>query len=125
MEIANCRWCKAGHQDCFLSQYNTGMYYVRSRCAHTLHGPSCATKEEAISMWNEMMGSSVPVTLETASTDYRDRVDRIVAAMLAGFYANPTLGNISDDKIANWAISQIDAIDTMLKEREALGEVKK
>ena len=116
MEIANCRWCKAAHQDCFLSQDNTGMYYVRSRCAHTLHGPSCATKEEAISMWNEMVGSSVPVTLETASTDYRDRVDRIVAAIIA---CEIPKGGYGPHLIARQAIEYIDAIDKAIAEREA------
>ena len=119
MEIAKCRWCK---QDCFLSRDASWYYYVRSHCAHTVHGPSCATKEEAINMWNEMMYTGIPATLECTSTDYRDRVDRMAAAILAGYYANPdndTPAVDTADDIAETAAMQIGSIDRMLKEREA------
>ena len=71
-------------------------------------------------MWNEMMHTGVNATLEATSTDYRDRVDRIFAAMVAN--------GLRPEKIENSvkiAMQYIDAIDEVLKEREALAEVKK
>ena len=115
MEIANCRWCGNPAQ----IERDGDYVYVVSRCKHWLQGPSFHTIDEAVSMWNEMMGSSVPVTLETASTDYRDRVDRMAAAILAGQWANHAVRTMQPDEVAGEAMIQIDAIDAALKEREA------
>ena len=120
MEIANCRWCGG---EAVLS----GKYHVESLCGHKLFGPSAPTVEEAIKMWNEMMNIKTtvidkPATLECTSTDYRDRVDRMAAAILAGYYANPdndTPAVDTADDIAETAAMQIGSIDRMLKEREA------
>lgn len=57
----------------------------------------------------------IPFTIKTL---YRDRVDRMAAAIVSGLYANPTKGAIIESRIAAWAIEQIDAIDKALAERE-------
>lgn len=67
-----------------------------------------------------MMGSSVPVTLETASTDYRDRIDRMAAAILCGYYANPNFDNPDYVYVAKYAIRQIDVIDAAIEENKTI-----
>ena len=116
MEIANCRWCGNPAQ----IERDGDYVCVVSKCKHWLQGPSFHTIDEAVSMWNEMMGSSVPVTLETASTDYRDRIDRMAAAILGGYYANPNFDNPDYVYIAKYAIRQIDAIDAAIGENKCL-----
>lgn len=116
MDIAKCRLCG---NNSTVQQDDDNRYYVKSLCEHTIYGPSCETKEEAISMWNEMMMPFITGTLDNTSTDYRDRVDRIAAAILAGYYANPGYGKIEESRIVELAIYQIDRIDKALAEREA------
>ena len=70
-------------------------------------------------MWNEMMGSNVSATLETTSTDYRDRVDRMVAAIVCGWCARAgESGGWNDHIAAKYAIKQIDTIDAAIAQRE-------
>ena len=115
MEIAKCRWCK---QDCFLSQDDTGMYYVRSHCPHTVSGPSCVAKDDAVAMWNEMMYTGIPISAPPPSTGHRDRVDRMVASILTGVYANPKSLCVGFSDIVDRAIAQIDTIDAAIAQRE-------
>jgi len=72
-------------------------------------------------MWNEMMHTGVNATLEATSTDYRDRVDRMAAAIITGCLASRLNNDGYWDTrlVIDLAIGQIDAIDEMLKEREA------
>ena len=57
--------------------------------------------------------------LPLPSTDYRDRVDRMAAAILSGQWANHAVRTMQPDEVAEEAAMQIDAIDEMLKDREA------
>ena len=70
-------------------------------------------------MWNEMMHTGIPATLEAINTDYRDRVDKMAAAILCGQWANHAVRTMQPIEVAQEAAMQIDAIDEMLKEREA------
>lgn len=59
----------------------------------------------------EMMAQQIQATLETVDTSYRDRVDRMAAALAC-------LTN-SSDYIAKHAMDIIDAIDKSIAERES------
>lgn len=111
MDIAKCRLCG---NNSTVQQDDDNRYYVKSLCEHTIYGPSCETKEEAISMWNEMMMPFITGTLDNTSTDYRDRVDRMVAAYVM---SSLTL-DWQQDMMVKHAIGMIDAIDKVLAERD-------
>jgi len=69
-------------------------------------------------MWNEMMGEGTQAAASQKDTDYRDRVDRMAAAILCGQWANHAVRTMQPIEVAQEAAMQIDAIDRMLKERE-------
>ena len=65
-------------------------------------------------------------THETTSTDFRDRVDRIAAAILAGWWASHTQNANKLDmlRVAKGAIRQIEAIDAAIAEGEREKQIK-
>ena len=87
-------------------------FFVESYCKHQICGPTMPTREEAISEWNKMMQPQVFAKVKSIGTSYRDRVDRMVVALLDWDRHEPT--------IIKRAISLVDEIDAELAKREAM-----
>ena len=87
-------------------------WHVYCESCHAV-GPSHKESSGARKAW------SVDITQIGPDTDYRDRVDRMAAAILSGQWANHAVRTMQPDEVAEEAAMQIDAIDEMLKDREA------
>lgn len=115
MEISRCKFCQS--EGFITDVLNEKEVYVR--CGN----PNCGCngpvrnhnkEQDAIVAWNDMMS-----TPTTPSIDYRDRVDRMVAAAFNGYVSNPAIQSPWSDKNAiREAMETIDAIDAAIKERE-------
>lgn len=121
-EIKNCRFCGDKGAVHFLYYDECGKRFYKMECMVCgLAGPYMKTKDEAVKMWNEMMGEQ-PSCHHENDTDYRDRVDRMVAAAYSGYWANTRISVMFDkENVVRTSIGIIDAIDKAIAEREARG----
>ena len=91
--------------------------WVETNCEHRVAGPTMPTPESAIEEWNKMMMQpQVFAEVESTGTSYRDRVDMMVAAILAsewGVHSNHI-------EIVNIAFLHVNAIDRELAKREGV-----
>lgn len=84
-------------------------WHVYCESCHAV-GPSHKESSGARKAW------SVDITQIGPDTDYRDRVDRMAAAIIV---CEIPKGGYGPNLIARQAIEYVDAIDAVLKEREA------
>ena len=126
-KISQCRFCGI-HTELMIDEkdHGCGGYFASCRCCGT-KGPLVSSRLKAIEAWQEMMAPRAldpimafdkdgNVRMLESERSYRDRVDRMAAAIIA---CEIPKGGYGQSLIARQAIEYVDAIDAALKEREA------
>jgi hypothetical protein len=129
-EIRKCRFCGI-HTKFDVKDFCDGRFMAECKTCGT-RTPIFYGVFGAIEAWQEMMVPRAHDPIITFDKDgnvrmlesdmsYRDRVDRMAAAIVSGIYSNPTIieSGVGFDQVATSAIEQVDAIDKALAEREA------
>lgn len=128
-EIMKCRFCGI-HTEFEAQRAGYDSYRAICKTCGT-RGPLVGSAGGAIEAWQEMMAPRAHDPICTFDKDgnirmlepeksYRDRVDRMAAAIVVGIYSNPTIieSGVGFDQVATRAIEQVDAIDKALAEQE-------
>ena len=115
-ELLPCKWCGT---EPYFERISPQIWSVSTCCKHMVTGPIMPTRKEAADAWDEMMAPQVQATLEATDTSHRDRIDRMVASLLAGAMASPGENkNIDASQLIRISLRVVDAIDAEIEKRE-------
>lgn len=113
MEISRCKYC---YDEGMLTENNLGRWYVECTNIDCMCTSPCkGAQEEAILVWNGMMSPPITAVLDNTSTDYRDRIDKMVAALII---SEVPKGGFGEHLFATQAMAYVGAIDKAIAEKE-------